>query len=87
MSVNRRILREYRKDFQKARRRGTLGLDAPDRALAGRLDRLCNVTLGDFASIVRRHRFNPICSAAEMTDALEEECSLKEDAGRPIGFH
>ena len=63
-----------------------LNLDAPDKALAARIGRLNNVTPGDFAAVVRRHRFQPICTAADMVVALEEECSLKENFKPPIGF-
>ena len=64
----------------------TLNLDAPDNGLAARLGRLHNLTPGDFAAVLRRHRFKPVCSAAEIMTALEEECSLKENFKRPIGF-
>ena len=64
----------------------TLNLDIPDTALAARLGRLNNVTPGDFAAVARRYRFQPVCSAADMVVALEEECSLKENFKRPIGF-
>ena len=64
----------------------SLNLDNPDKALAARIGRLNNLTPGDFAAIVRRHRFKPICSATEMVAALEEECGLKENFKRPIGF-
>ena len=63
-----------------------LNLDTPDGVLAERLGRLNNLTPGDFAAVQRRHRFNPIGSAADMVNALEEECSLKENFKRPIGF-
>ena len=64
----------------------TLNLDAPNNALATRLGRINNLTPGDFAAALRRHRFKPVCSAADMVTALEEECSLKENFKRPIGF-
>ncbi len=64
----------------------TLNLDAPDKALTARLGRLHNVTPGDFAAVVRRHRFQQIRTAAEMVSALEQECGLKENSQRPIGF-
>ena len=63
-----------------------LNLDTPDKALAARIGRMNNVTPGDFAAVVRRHRFQPICMAADMVVALEEECGLKENFKRPIGF-
>ena len=64
----------------------SLNLDNQDKTLVARIGRLNNLTPGDFASIVRRHRFKPVCSAADMLTALEEECSLKENFKRPIGF-
>ena len=64
----------------------TLNLNIPDKALSIRLGRLNNLTPGDFATVVRRHRFKPVCSALNMVAALEEECSLKENFKRPIGF-
>ena len=64
----------------------TLNLDTPNNTLATRLGRINNLTPGDFAAVMRRHRFKPVCSAADMVTALEEECSLKENFKRPIGF-
>ena len=64
----------------------TLNLDTPDNSVAARLGRLHNLTPGDFAAVLRRHRFKPVCSAADIVTALEEECSLKENFKRPIGF-
>ncbi len=64
----------------------TLNLDITDSALIARLGRLNNLTPGDFAAVMRRHRFKPIRSATEMVAALEEECGLKENFKRPIGF-
>lgn len=63
-----------------------LNLDSSDNALTARLGRLNNLTPGDFAAVVRRHRFQPVSTAADMVAALEEECSLKENFKRPIGF-
>ena len=63
-----------------------LKLDSPDKVQAVHLGRLNNLTPGDFAAVVRRHRFKPISTTAEMVSALDEECSLKEDFKRPIGF-
>ncbi|MDE0512135.1 MAG: ATP-binding protein [Gammaproteobacteria bacterium] len=64
----------------------TLDLDIPDNGLAASLSRLHHLTPGDFAAVMRRRRFMPVCSAAEIMSALEEECSLKENFKRPIGF-
>ena len=64
----------------------TLNLEPPDTALTARLGRLHNLTPGDFAAVTRRHRFKPVGTATDMVCALEEECSLKENFKRPIGF-
>ena len=64
----------------------SLNLGTPDKVMAARLGRLNNLTPGDYAAVMRRHRFKPVCSAAEMVTALEEECGLKENFKRPIGF-
>lgn len=50
------------------------------------LQRLHNITPGDFAAIARRHRFKPIKSADEMVNILSDECSLKEGSKQVIGF-
>ena len=62
---------------------GSVELDGPTHSLHGRLN---NLTPGNFAVVVRRHRFQPVSTAADMVAALEEECSLKENFKRPIGF-
>lgn len=52
----------------------------------GRLKALRNVTPGDFAAVMRQHRFRPIVSAAAFVQALGQECTLKSPAAAPIGF-
>lgn len=48
---------------------------------------LSTVTPGDFASVARRHRFQPFASAADVVSALGDECRLKRlDAPRRVGF-
>lgn len=45
------------------------------------------LTPGDFASIARRHRFQPFRNANAIATALRSECALKEDGRRNrIGF-
>ena len=65
----------------------TLNLDSPDKTQAAYLGGLNNLAPGDFAAVVRRHRFKPIYTTAEMVSALDEECSHKENFKRPIGFY
>ena len=51
-----------------------------------RLRRLTKLTPGDFAAVVRQHRFRSIKSADALISALEAECALKEGAQAGIGF-
>jgi SpoVK/Ycf46/Vps4 family AAA+-type ATPase len=44
------------------------------------------LSLGDFASVVRRHRLHPYQSAAEFGRALAAECVLKQRGAAAIGF-
>ncbi len=64
----------------------TLNLVSPDKEQVAYLGRLNNLTPGDFAAVVRRHRFKPMFTAAEVVSALDAECSHKENFKRPIGF-
>jgi hypothetical protein len=50
--------------------------------------RLHHLTPGDFAAVVRQHRFNPIESLEEFVRRLEEEVRVKgvEEEGRKMGF-
>lgn len=56
---------------------------APD---LGKLRALRNVTPGDFAAVMRQHRFRPIVSAAAFVQQLGQECTLKSPVSSPIGF-
>lgn len=55
-------------------------------ALKPELARIANLTPGDFAAVVRRHRFQPLHSARDLLRVLMQECELKEGNARPIGF-
>ena len=63
-----------------------LALPAPQSAVLARLQQLRKLTPGDFAAVVRQHRFYPIKSAAAFVAALEAECALKDGANAAIGF-
>lgn len=63
-----------------------LQLAAPPTELRARLARLTQLAPGDFATVLRQHRFNPITSLVDMVGLLEAECALKEGAKVPIGF-
>lgn len=69
-----------------ARQCAQLGLEAPPRGLRARVDRLSRLTPGDFATVVRQHRFRPISDAVDFVSRLEAECAMKEGAKRAIGF-
>lgn len=64
----------------------SLGLPSPEAALQGRLEPLDTLTPGDFAALARRHRFQPLVTAAAWIDALEAEVSLKAGGKNRIGF-
>lgn len=63
-----------------------LALPAPDPDTLAMVRRLPQLTPGDFATVVRRHRFRPLESPAALVAALAAECALKEGAQTPIGF-
>jgi transitional endoplasmic reticulum ATPase len=64
-----------------------LSIPAPDLKLKSALAGLAELTPGDFAAVVRQHRFRPLASAADVVSALEAECAVKEGARSSIGFH
>ncbi len=64
----------------------SLGLAPATSMEIGRLQALRNVTPGDFAAVVRQHRFRPIASAAAFVQALGQECKLKAPVASPMGF-
>ena len=64
----------------------SLGLELPRKGLKSMVQRVSNLTPGDFAALARRHNFHPITSAQALLQALEHECGLKEGKGRRIGF-
>lgn len=52
----------------------------------GQMRSLRHVTPGDFAAVLRQHRFRPITSPAAFVQALAQECTLKTPKSSPIGF-
>lgn len=65
----------------------SLGLNDPDDRLQQRLADLDQLTPGDFAAVMRQHRFRPISCAETLLTALEDECQVKEGGRqRRIGF-
>lgn len=63
-----------------------LNLPAPQPDLLTRTMRLQRLTPGDFAAVLRQHRFRPIQSPATLVLALEAECAVKEGGKASIGF-
>ena len=63
-----------------------LELPLPAAADMGQLRALRTLTPGDFAAVMRQHRFRPIVSAAAFVQALAQECTMKSPVSAPIGF-
>ena len=63
-----------------------LNLPAPQTDLLTRTMRLERLTPGDFAAVLRQHRFRPIESPATLVSALEAECAVREGGKASIGF-
>ena len=59
---------------------------APQPELLPKIMRLGQLTPGDFAAVLRQHRFRPIESPAMLVSALEAECAVKEGVKASIGF-
>jgi transitional endoplasmic reticulum ATPase len=62
------------------------GRGEPSLELRSRLSRLTNLTLGDFAVVARRTRFEGLESVSDRLKALEAESALKDGRKHPIGF-
>lgn len=63
-----------------------LQIGAPQPEQMAHLVRLARLTPGDFAAVIRQHRFKPIATPEELVAALEAECAVKEGAKSAIGF-
>lgn len=63
-----------------------LSFPTPQPDLLARVTRLERLTPGDFAAVLRQHRFRPIESSAAMVSALESECAVKDGGKASIGF-
>lgn len=63
-----------------------IALPEPEAWVATRLQRLPRLTPGDFAAVLRRHRFHPLDSVDALITALEAECAVKQGGKAPIGF-
>ncbi len=54
--------------------------------LMARVRGLTKLTPGDFAAVMRQHRFRPIETSATLVAALEAECAVKDGRKARIGF-
>lgn len=59
---------------------------APTQELRARVNRMHELTPGDFAAVLRQHRFRAIKTTDELVAALEAECAVKENGKLSIGF-
>lgn len=63
-----------------------LGLEEIDSVSPVPWEHLGAVTPGDFAAIIRQHRFRPLQNAQDLFQRLQAECALKTGNRRAIGF-
>jgi SpoVK/Ycf46/Vps4 family AAA+-type ATPase len=63
-----------------------LHLPEPQPDVLTRIMHLQRLAPGDFAVVLRQHRFRPIQSSAMLVSALEAECTVKEGGKASIGF-
>lgn len=63
-----------------------LGFAEPAACLQRRMQQLPQLTPGDFATVMRQHRFRPLESPVTLVTALAAECAVKEGSKMPIGF-
>lgn len=64
----------------------SLGIAAPAYEHHGMIDSMECVTPGDFAAAARRHRFQPFADAGDFLHALKDDCAMKTETARRIGF-
>ena len=63
-----------------------LGFSTPQPDQLATLMHLQQLTPGDFAAVIRQHRFRPISTCTALVAALEAECAVKDGAKASIGF-
>jgi transitional endoplasmic reticulum ATPase len=64
----------------------SLGIPSPGDEHRAMIEAMEYVTPGDFAAVARRHRFQPFADAGSFLEALAEDCAMKTETGRRIGF-
>ena len=63
-----------------------LNIDSPSSSQLSRIARMHKLTPGDFAAVARQNRFRRIACAADLIEALEAECAIKEGSQSAMGF-
>jgi transitional endoplasmic reticulum ATPase len=63
-----------------------LGLGLPAQIEETAVGRIVNLAPGDFAALMRQHRFRRIEGVGQLVDMLKAEAALKTGSKRPIGF-
>lgn len=63
-----------------------LSIGKPNSQQLAQLKPLIQLTLGDFATVIRQSRFKPIKGVAQFIQALQAECAVKEHVSHTIGF-
>jgi transitional endoplasmic reticulum ATPase len=64
-----------------------LDIHLPEDIHRYQLESLANLSIGDFASLQRRNKYNPIQTPQDLINALTAESELKSGGKRRIGFH
>jgi transitional endoplasmic reticulum ATPase len=64
----------------------SLGIAPPAHEHHSMIDSMECVTPGDFAAAARRHHFQPFADAADFLHALKDDCAMKTENARRIGF-
>jgi transitional endoplasmic reticulum ATPase len=64
----------------------SLGISSPSDEHLDMIEAMEYVTPGDFAAVARRHRFQPFADAGSFLEALAEDCAMKTETSRRIGF-
>jgi SpoVK/Ycf46/Vps4 family AAA+-type ATPase len=64
----------------------SLGISSPGGEHRDMIETMECVTPGDFAAVARRHRFQPFACPGSFLHALAEDCAMKTETNRRIGF-
>lgn len=63
-----------------------MGLGMPTEAVLAVVTRIHQLTPGDFAAVLRQHRFRPITECSAFAAALQSEWAIKQESKASIGF-